>query len=816
VRVFGREEMSGIFQDVRYAVRQLRKSPGFTAVAVITLALGIGATTAIFSNVNALILRPFALPNLDRVVAVWETTPKLNAMRVKAAPANFRDWIAQSTSFEHLAAVHGWNANLTGKGVAQRVEGYQVTSSFFSLLGVPAELGRNIGPADFQEGTAPVVVISYGFWQKHMGGDTAVVGKTLLLNGRKFTVAGVAGRDADLPPGAEIWAPLDLSSAGMDRANHYLLVLGRLKPQVSVEQATADLEIIARRLGTQFPETNSGHGVRVTRLAEDVNAGSRQFLMVLMGAAAFVLLLACVNVANLQLARVSSRQKEMAVRMGLGASRWQLVRQVMVESSLLAGAGAAFGLILSGWGVALLRNNLPPFIIEHVPGLQHVGVDARVLWFTLAVAFLSGILAGLAPALRFSRSQLSETLKENTRAASAGHAAGSLRSLLVISEVALALVLLVGAGLMVKGFRNLLNMEMGFDRTHVLTFHVALPEGKYQKKDQIITYYDRVVRQIRALPGVTSVACVSSLPSGWTWNWTEYSAEGQPPAPPGETPTTASQIVTPDFLAVMRVPLLRGRFISAEDRRDSLPVVVISETMARHNWPGQNPIGKHLKLGPRNGPETERQIVGVIGDIRPSAFDHNPDPAVYVPLSQVPPTSSAFVVRTSGDPSSLAAAVSTQVRNIDPDVPAYDVRSLEQVIADDASGVDSSAQIMLIFGLIALALAAAGIFAVMAYSVTQRTHEIGVRMALGARRGDVLRVVIASSLKRTAVGLAIGILVAALLTRALSSALYGVIRMDTLMFVLLTLLLAAVATVAAYVPARWATKVDPMQVLRCE
>jgi len=812
--------MNGLFQDFIYGLRMLRKNPGFTALAVVTLALGIGANTAIFSNVNALVLRPFALPDLDRVVAIWETVPKQDATSVKAAPANFRDWTEQSASFDHLAAVHGWDANLTGDGVAERAEGYQVTPDFFALLGVSPQLGRQIGAIDFQHGAAPVVVISHGFWQRHLGGDAGVVGKSLLLNGQKFTVIGVAGPDVDFPAGAEIWTPLDLSSAAgaasEDRANHYLLVLGRLKKEASVVHAAADLQAVANRLAQQFPNTNGGHGVRVVRLAEDATAGTRQFVMVLMGAAVFVLLLACVNVANLQLARVSGRQKEMAVRIGLGASRWQLVRQLLVESTLLALAGAAGGVLLANWGMGLLRRDIPPFIVAHVPGLKHLEIDSRVLWFTLAVALVTGILAGLAPALRFSRSELGDALKENTRSASASAGAGRLRALLVVSEIALALVLLVGAGLMVKGFRNLIAIEMGFDRTHVLTFHVALPEEKYQTKAQVRNYYDRVMRQIQSLPGVSSVACVTSVPSGWTWNWTEYSAEGQPPASPGEMPSTVSQTVTPDFFATLRVPLLKGRFISAQDGPDAPPVAVVSETMARYNWPGQDPIGKHLKLGTRGGPEPERQIVGVVGEVRASPFDFKPEPATYTPFAQMPQASSALVVRTSSDPLSLVAPAVAQLRSIDADVPAYDVRSLEQVISDNLSGVESSARMMLIFGFIALVLAAAGIFAVMSYSVAQRTHEIGVRMALGARRIDVLRLVVTSAIKMAIAGLAIGICVALLLTHAVSSMLFGVIRIDAIVFALLTFVLASVAAVAAYIPARWATKVDPMQALRYE
>jgi len=809
--------MTGLIRDARFGLRQLRKNLGFSIVAVITLALGIGANTAVFSNVNALLLHPFGLPDLDRVVAVWETIPKQYATSVKVAPANFRDWSSQNSSFEHLAAVQGWDANLTGDGLAERAEAYRVTPEFFPLLSVSPALGRNLGDIDFQHGPAPVVVISQGFWRKHLGSDTGIVGRNLLLNGEKFTVVGVAGEGADFPAGAQIWTPLDLNSGeSTDRANHTLMALGRVRKGHSIASAGADLEAVAGRLAQQFPITNGGRGVRVVSLVEDATNGTRQFVSVLMGAAIFVLMLACVNVANLQLARATGRQREMAVRLGMGAGRWQLMRQLLVESILLAAAGAVVGIALATVGMSLLRADLPPFIVEHVPGLRHINIDGQVLGFTLLVTLLSGILAGLAPAVQFSRSEVGETLKENARGASSTGASRSLRALLVTSEVALALVLLVGAGLMVRGFRHLANIEMGFDRTRVLTFSVALPEIKYQNNDQILGYYDRVVHDLQGIPAVQSVACVTSIPSSWYWNWTEYKAEGAPPVAAGEVPSTASQVITPDFFATLRIPLLRGRVFSAEDSRTSLPVAIINETMARRNWPHEDPLGKHIKLGPAGSHEPERQIVGVVGDIRANALDNNQNPTTYIPLNQVAPRASAFVLRTSGDPLAVAAAVTSRIRSADPTVPAYDVRTLEQGIADNMSGVESSARMMMVFAVVALILASAGIFAVMAYAVSRRTHEIGVRMALGAQRGDVLIAVISSALKMTAVGLGIGLCLAGLLARALSSALFGVVQVDIAVFVVLTALLATIAVVAAYVPARWAMRVDPVQALRYE
>jgi putative ABC transport system permease protein len=809
--------MIGLFHDLRYAVRHLRKSPGFTAVAVITLALGIGANTTTFSTVNAMLLRPFPFPTLDRIVTVWETVPKQNDDRMSAAPANFRDWSEQSKSFEKLAAFQSWDANLTGGSVAQHVEGVHVTPDFFSLLGMPMQLGRSIGSADFHPGTAPVVVVGHGFWQQHLGSDPGIVGKQLLLNGEKFTVAGITPPDFDFPPGSQIWTPLNLTDTQKaDRNDHSLTVLGRLADGVSISQAQANLQGIALRLAEQYPNTNTGHEVSVRNTVEDLVYGSRQFILVLMGAAGFVLLLCCANVANLQLARALARQKEVALRTALGATRWHIGRQLLVESIVLALLGSGGALLLSQWGIAVMRRSLPPFIVEHVAGLRHLQVDSRVFLFTLAIAIATGILTGLAPAWHLAHPNVNDTLKEGGRSSSLSVGRRRLRTLLVISEVALSLVLLVGAGTMLKGFQALVASDMGFDRSHVLTFHIALPEAKYRDNGRVREYYDRALHGIAALPGVESAACVTSLPSGWSWNWVEFAAEGKPPAAPGETPSAISQVVTPGFFTALRVPLRRGRLISEQDGRDATAVAVVSEAMAHQNWPGQDALGKHIRMGRPGAAAPLRTIVGIVGDVQPNPFDHDPAPTVYVPLAQQPELTSAFVVRTAGDPLALAGSVGAQIRSVDPEQPTYDLRSLEQVLSDNLSGIELSAHMMLVFGISALTLAAAGIFAVMAYSVTQRTHEIGVRIALGARRGDVLRMVVGVAMKMAAVGLAVGLLLATLLTRALSSALFGVVQTDVVTFAVLTFLLATVAALAAYLPARWATKVDPMVALRYE
>ena len=467
--------MNSVVQDVRFAIRMLAKSPGFTAVAVIALALGIGANTVMFSSVNGMLLHPFLFKDLHRIVDVRETAPKQNEFHIKVAPANLRDWQEQNKDFEMLAATRGWNVNLTGVGVAERVEGYQVTSGFFSLLGMSPQLGRAVNAGDFEPGHASVVVLSNGFWQRHLGAEPGIVGKTLHLNGRAFTVIGIMPADFDYPVGSEAWAPLDLSPAeNADRASHYLEVIGRLRSGTTMAQAEADLQTISGRLAQQYPETNAGHNVRVLGLVEDLTYGTRQFLSVLMGSAVFVLLLACANVANLQLARATARARELALRRALGASRWKIARQLLAESVVLALLGGAAGVLFGGWGSAMLQRTIPPFILAHIPGIKHQQIDSTVLAFTLVVALLTGILAGLLPALHVSNPDPNEALKEGSRGSSSGPGRQRLRALLVVSEIALALVLLVGAGLMVKGFGTLLNRYPGYDRNNVLTFRIAL------------------------------------------------------------------------------------------------------------------------------------------------------------------------------------------------------------------------------------------------------------------------------------------------------------------------------------------------------
>ena len=808
--------MSTLLQDLKYGLRMLAKSPGVTAVAVLALALGIGANTSIFSVVNALLLHPFPFDRLDRLVAVWETAPKQNEDHIALAPADFRDWREQSHSFQELAAGHGWEVNLTGTGAAERVDGYSVTPNFFPLLGMQAQLGRALSAQDFEPGRTSVVVVSYGFWQQRLGGNPGVIGSRVRLNSQEFTIIGVMPADFEYPMGVEVWGPLDLPLAEQaGRTNHYLQVIGRLKPEVSISQAQAELQAIAGRLAQQFPQTNAGHSARLVNLVNELLSGSREFVLVLMGAAGFVLLLACANVANLQLAQGSARQKEIAVRVALGATRGRIARQLLIESVLQSMLGALVGVGLAYTDLEWRRTSIPAFILKYIPGIKHMRVDGYVLAFTAALAVAAGILAGLGFAWHASRADLNETLKESARGAGPSSSSHRLRGLLVVTEVALALVLLAGAGLMVEGFRHLAKTNLGFDRRNVLTFQIALPESKYREPSQIREFYDQLIERLGSLPGVETAAAALTLPGQWNWNRTQYAAEGQPPAAPGELRLVTEEAVTPEIFRALRIPLVKGRALTAQDGPNSTPVVVLNASLANRLWPGENPLGKRLHFGSNESVAPWCTVVGVVGDVKTGPWDHEAPPMVYFPLSQVTYKSLSIAVRTTGDPLALATTARAQVQALDQEQPVFNVRTLEKIIDDDLSGVKVSADMMTVYGLIALVLSASGIFALMAYSVSQRTHEIGVRMALGAQQRDVLKMVVGQALKLAIVGLAIGVPAALALSRALASLLM-VIQLDTPVFVGLTLLLVFVAAFAAYIPARWATRIDPMVALRYE
>jgi len=805
-----------MLNDFRYAFRQLLKNPGFTAAAVVTLALGIGVNSAIFGCVNAMLLHPFPFPDLERIVTVWETAPKQNLYHASVAPTNFQDWRQQAEGFEFLAALRGWAVNFTGEGAVERIEGYRVTDAFFSLLGIPARVGRAISAQDLGPDRAPVVVLSHGFWQRQFASDPEIVGKLVLLNGQKHTVIGVMPDDFDFPVGAEAWVPLDLSIAEWnDRQNHYLKVFGRLKAGVSLAAAESGLTRLAVHLSEQFPQTNADHSVRLVTLVDDLTSGSRPFVLLQVGAAGFVLLLASANVANLQLARRMSRAREVAVRMALGAGTWRLARLVLFESLLLAALGSAVGLVLASWGLALARQAIPPFVLQHISGLKQLQVDGRVAAFTVLIGLTAACLTVTVQWVRTHRASLSEMLKQ-AGTSGATFQRDRLRGGLVIGEVALAMILLVGAGLMVHGFRTLLNGDTGFSRSHLLTFSLGLTETKYPDRVQIAAFYNDLVLRLKSLPGVEAATTVSSLPSGWSWTSVPYTAEGQLPLAPGEMRIAVSQSVMPDFFRTFRVPLLAGRPFSRFDGPDSERVVVISQSFARRVWPDTDPLGRTIHFGSGEKSATGCKVVGVAGDVKQSLFDSEVHPTAYFPFPQTTRAEATMVLRTSGEPLTAVAAVRAVVQRLDPDLPIQHVRTLEQVMSEEVSGVDFTARMMFAFGVIAVLLAASGIFALMSCSVMRRTHEIGVRMALGARRRDVLRLIVTDSLRLTIPGLAIGIVCAWGLTHAVSSLLFGILRPEVWLFALMTVVLALVAMLAAYLPALRAARVDPVEALRCE
>jgi putative ABC transport system permease protein len=804
-----------LLQDVRLALRVLLRSRAFALVAILAVGLGIGANASIYSTLRAMVLRPLPFHDLDRVLILGEIVPR-TGWEGSVAPANYRDIAERSSTFERFAAFQGrgWDANVTGAGMPQRLEGYLVTPSFFPLLGMPPLMGRVFSENEAGSGSVHEAIISYATWQNHFGADPHIIDRTVNFNGSQATIIAVMPREFDFPIGAEIWAPWPVDSAELNsRGDHTLDVIGRLKPGVSLDQARAELNTIAANLEHEYPATNEGRRFDLAFMRKQILGDTRQYILILMWSAVFVLLLACANVANLQLARTMGQQKELAVRVALGASRLRIMSQVLTESAILSLAGGVVGIVLASWAVPVTRAAVPTFIVQHVAGIKNIKVDGNVLAFTAIIALLAGLLAGVAPALQAcSTSGLGERLKEGLRGSSSAHVRGRSRSLLVLTEVALAMILLVGACIMVKGFRYLANRYPGYEASGALTFRVTLPEKNYATPQARADFYQRTVAKLAALPGVQAAAGVQYLPSGWSWQTGTFSIEEVPPRP-GEQFRAGMQTVTPDFFRALRIPLRSGRFLTDQDGPDAVPVAVITETMERRYWANGDPIGHRIRFA---STDAWRSIVGVVGDIRQNTFDDRFRSTVYTPMFQAPPQSTGFVLRTSLDPMSLATAARGAVQSVDANLPTFDTRTLQQLNSDNASGVQYSAHMMFAFGLIALLLAVAGIYAVMAYAVVQRTHEIGVRLALGARPADVQRMIIGNSVKLAAGGLAVGVPVAFVLMRVLASLLVGVIRLDIPILVGLTALLALAAALAGYVPARRAAKIAPIAALRNE
>ncbi|HYM13375.1 MAG TPA: ABC transporter permease [Bryobacterales bacterium] len=816
--------MGTLWQDLRYSARLLAKSPGFTVVAVMTLALGIGANTAIFSIVNAVLLRPFPYKDPSRLVMLSEVEWK-SGHTSSVSLANLADWNNQSAAFEDVATSRFQFFNLASRpgrsGEPEEFLGYRVSPSLFPALGVEAALGRTFLGSEGQPGRDHVVVISHGLWRRRFGGDANLVGQTIELNGENCTVVGVMAPGFQYPPltmvyTPELWAPLvPTEQQAHDRAARFVTAVARLKAGVTLEQAQARLDGVAKRLGQQYPDTNKGRGVRITPLRESAGQSARRGLVLLLGAVGFVLLIACANVANLLLARASAREKEFAIRQALGAERWRLARQSLTESLLLAVLGGGLGVLAAWWGVGLVKAS---WIWFNVRGAQ-IAPDPRVLAFTAAVSLLTGLLAGLAPALRAAGARA--WAAGGLRIAAPRGRRGAVSRLLVVSEVALALVLLIAAGLMINGLWRLRQVNPGFRPEHVLTMRVLLPEEKYRTAARITLFYQQLLERIQSLPGVQAAGTVSSLPLGRLEETVTFRLEGWPEPPRGEEPAVTFSRVGGDYFRAMGIPLVKGRYFDERDGENTTPVTLINQAAARRYWPDADPIGKRVLVarGAWN------QIVGVVGDVKQLDLDREVRPQMYLLYSQASGRMRAdygtrfimLVLRTASEnPSSVAAAARSTVWSIDKDQPVADVRTMEQVVADAVAGRRFFLTLLSIFAVLALALAAAGIYGVMSYAVSRRTQEIGIRMALGAQPGDVLRLVIRQGMVLVLAGVAIGLVAALAVTRVLASSLYGVSPTDPATFAAVSVLLALVALAASYIPARRATKVDPMAALRSE
>ncbi len=798
-------------RDFRLAVRLLLRTPATAVAIILALALGIGANTSCFISVNAIVLHPLAYPDLGTLMTVWETLPKQRAERDAVAPANLRDW-SQARSFSALAAYQRQDVNLTGGGEPERVSAAFVSPDFFRVLAMAPEAGRTFLPEEAESGHAGVAVLSHGFWERRFAGARDAVGRAVALDGRAYTIVGIMPPDFDFPLANEVWAPLALTAAEQDdRAAHTLLVLGRLRSGVTVNQARAELAVISQRLAEQHPETNEGRAALVTPILELTNEGTNRFVTVLMVTAGFVLLLACANVANLQLARVIARQKEIAVRTALGASRLRIARQLLVESALTALLGGGLGLVLASWNLSLGRSAIPDAAYRWVAGLKSQDIDGEVVLFTLAASILTGVLCILPSLWHILRRRavvdVNDALKEGTRAASAGPGRSRLRISLGVAEVALALLLLIGAGVMVQTFQRLLTVSPGFDTKNLLTMETSLPTAKYATGVQIRGFDDRLIQGLETIHGVRSAAIYSEA-GGADGVFVEGRAEPRP----GE-PTPAIHAVSPRYFETLRLPILHGRGISTEDGPDSPGVVVISEVIAKQYWPDSEPLGRHIRLHKAAGPWLT--IVGVSRDTK-NWFSSLPEPAAYVSAAQEPLPGMEVYMRTDRDPMELAGAAREQLRRVDSSQAAFNVESQEQRITEQTGGIRASARTMTMYAVIALLLALTGIYAVISYSVAQRTHEIGVRVALGADQGDILRMTLGQGVRMAGVGLAIGLPAAILLTHAMSSVLYNVLVLDPIWFAVLTALLASSAALASYIPARRAARVDPVTALRNE
>jgi putative ABC transport system permease protein len=819
--------MHTLWQDVRFGLRMLAKHRIATLVCVVALGLGIGANAAMFSMAEAFLLHPVPFENSDRIVALVDARvasqdggagfgpQDLNAV----APATYLDWKKEVHSFDDLAAYAWDEVNLTGDREAQKVQDFKVTANFFPMIGVQPLLGRTFLAEEEEPGRDQEIILSYGLWEQRYASDPNILKRVVKVDGKSFNVVGVMKKGFDFPMPAEAWIPLSLSTKErLRRDNRWLWVLGRLKPDVSFSAGAAEMQAISERQAEAYPDTNKAWRLQPQPLRQFITGTlTRQYTVLLMVAVGFVLLIACADVANVQFARITGRTGEFAVRTALGGSRFRIVRQLLIESIMLSLAGAALGLFLAQWDIQMILAHMPADVARFVAGWKTIRLDTNAFLFALAIAVLSGVISGIAPALLGSRASVAETLKDGGRGSSVGRARHRLRGALVVAEVALALVLLVGAGLMVKGFQELLNVNESYSPQTLLTLNFSLPEAQYTQPSARLNFNEQIMRRLASVSGVQAASMVTYVPyaDGGGISEREFSIEGRPLTRRGETRSAIVETTTPNYFNTLNIALRDGRLLSDTDGAESPKVAVISESLARRYFPGDNPLGRHIQT-PGDAPADSQwmTIVGVVNDVHYSWIVKDDVPTIYRSFRQAPPYYTTVVLRTAGDPLKFVSAARAEIAAVDANLPLYNIKPMDKVITESIVGIAYVATMMAVLGVMALVLASVGVFGVMSYSVSERTHEIGIRMSMGAQTGNVLALVLRSGMLLTTLGLAIGLPIAFLLAQALSSLLYGVQAADPTSFIGLPLLLLAVAGIACYLPARRAAQLDPLQALR--
>ena len=804
-----------MIQDLRFGLRMIRKNWGFALIVAITLAFGIGATTTTVSNLDALLLRPFEFPNQDRLAMLFEQKLGVGITRSTISPANIVEWRAQAKTLEAVIVMSHHEYTLTNYGPPERYANYYVSAGFFDALGVKPLLGRTFVSGEDEAGREHVVVLRYAFWQTRFSGDPAIIGKQILLDDKPFTVIGVMPKYFDFPfGGGEMWTPFVIEpKMTTDFANHYLNALALLKPGVTVEQVNQELNEIAGRMAAQHPYEEAGHSVFAALVNEEFTREARVYFLISLGSVLFVWLIACSNVANLMLARASVRQKEMAVRLALGASRWRLLRQLLTESILLALVGGTIGIAFSYWAINTFSKGIPIAMSKYVPGWDQLGLNYRVLAFTLLLSVLTGIIFGLAPALQATKADLNETLKEGGGKGAASNRGGSwTRNVLVVTELALSLVLLIGAGLFVRSFVAMLNTDLGVKPENVMTMQMTLPREQYVEPQQLRNFYDQIIARVAALPGVTHVGATHSLPMSDGRDANPFQIVGQPAFEKGKEPHTDYRIVTPGYFAAIGTDLRRGRLFTTQDNEQAPRVVLANESFVARFLRGRDAIGQRITMGNENLMPME--IIGVVANTMNEDLKTLAEPCVYLPFAQNPNAKMSLVIRAPGKSLQLTPEVRRELAMLDPRLPLTEVKPMQEVIHERRSPLEMMMWMLVIYGVMALAIATVGTYALMAYAVSQRTQEIGIRLALGAQTGDIFRLVMRRGLLLTLIGISLGLAGAIGMTRALSELLYGVSATDALTFAGVSLLLTSIALVACWMPARRAARIDPLVALR--